>query len=105
MNDEVEKLPLRIDLQEVFKNDSVCVFVNGEEIYHESDVNTNWSVSLADSVEVLLPKGTVEVEVQLPLRNLSRTVDFFLSEPTYLGVKVLKDTLDIDISNTRSLYR
>jgi hypothetical protein len=102
---EEEKIPLRIDLQEVFKNDVVCVFVNGEEIYHESGVTTKWSISLADSVEVLIPEGEVEVEVQLPLRDLSKDVVFFLAEPTYLGVRVLEDMIDIDVSNKRSLYR
>lgn len=102
MNDE--RSPLRIDLQEVFKDDTVVVFVNGEEVYHKTGVTTNWSVSIADTVEVMVPKGGVEVKIHLPLRNLSRTVDFFLSEPVYLGVKVMQDMIDIDISNKRSFY-
>lgn len=99
-----DKILLHIDLQEVFENDTVVILVNDKEVYNRTGVTTNWSVSLADTLEFKVLKGAVEVTIDLPLRNLSKTVDVLVSEPIYLRVKLIEDTLDIDISNKRSFY-
>lgn len=99
-----EKTLLHIDLQEVFKNDTVVIFVNDQEIYHKAGVTTNWSVSLADTLEVAVPPGALAVTIDLPLRKISKTVNVLVTEPIYLRVKIIQDTIDIDISNERSFY-
>jgi hypothetical protein len=104
MSDHEDQVPLRIDFQEVFKDDAVHAYVNGEEVFGKTGVTTNWSVGLADSVEVMVPRDQVEVRVDLPTRNLSRTVDFYPSEPVYLVVKVSQDMIDIDISKQQRTY-
>ena len=79
---------LHIALQEGFSNDEVIIKVNGIEHAHRSAVMTKNQIGYADSVDLELPTGEVQVEVSVPTRGLEQATVVHLNEPVYLGVSV-----------------
>lgn len=79
---------LHVALQDGFVNDSVVVLLGDKEIYHKDAVTTRTQISLADSVEFNSPESQVNVKVDLPARNLSRSIPVDLSRTPYLGISI-----------------
>ncbi len=79
---------LHIDLQEGFQNDTIWIRVDGQIRWQKDDVNTRWQIGLADSVELEVPEGRVQVAVELPNRAVTDSIAFLVSAPVYLGVSV-----------------
>ena len=82
---------LHVDLQEGFTGDSVVVRVNGKEMFQKLGVRTRVQTGYADSFETNVADGSAEVEVVLPLRNLSESIHLEASEPVYLGVSLTRE--------------
>ena len=95
---------LVIDLQDGFSDDTVVIRVDGQEIFHKEGVNTDYSLGRADSVEIQVPEGSVNVEVTVPSRHLSDTIVLEVSTTVYLGVSILDDRIDYRISDEMFLY-
>lgn len=79
---------LRIDLQEGFRNDTVIVRVNGEEVFQKSGVTTRLSASIADSFEVPVEGSPSEVEVEASTRALTGKGKVDAEHTPYLGVSI-----------------
>jgi len=78
---------LRIDLREGFDNDDVEIDVDGQRVYARAGVRTDYSVGLADSVEVDVTGVVVRVHVRLRGRGLSAEKSVPLEASTqYLAV-------------------
>lgn len=77
---------LHIALQEGFVDDTVLIRVDGQELFHETDVRTRFQTGYANSIDLNVEEGTVNVEVAMPLRNLSESVVLMVSAPSYVGV-------------------
>ncbi len=82
---------LHIALQEGFEGDTVVIRVNGKEVFRKPSVKTRLQTGYADSLEVNVQEGPVNVEVTLPARNLSESIEFRASGRVYLGVSVTRD--------------
>jgi hypothetical protein len=95
---------LVIDLQDGFSDDTVVIRVDGQEVFHKEGVNTDYSLGRADSVEIPVPEGCVNVEVTVPSRHLSGTIVLEVSATVYLGVSILDDRIDYRISDEMFLY-
>ena len=84
---------LQIDIQEGFEDDLVIVRVNGTEVFREEGVTTKLLLGATDftsdnAPRVQVPEGSVDVEVLVPSKNLSRTISVQASQKTYLGVSI-----------------
>ena len=90
---------LHIALQEGFFGDTVVVRVNGEEVFRKKDVKTRLQIGFADSVELNVAEGPTQVEVLLPAKNLSESVQLDVSAPTYVGVSVVDGKIIFRISD------
>lgn len=56
---------VEIELGEGFADDDVTVLVDGQELWRQDNVSTNWSVGIADVVRVTAPaSGSPAVEVR-----------------------------------------
>ncbi|MBL8130536.1 MAG: hypothetical protein JNL42_01655 [Anaerolineae bacterium] len=57
---------LHVKLRDGFRNDTVTMRVNGDEVYHKSGVSTRLAISYADAVDIPIeePVVTLEVAVQ-----------------------------------------
>jgi hypothetical protein len=82
---------IHIDLQEGFEGDTVLIRVNGEEVFRRPVVKTRLQIGLADSIQLELPAGLVNIEVALPLRKLSESKALQVSAAVYLGVSVTRE--------------
>ena len=97
-------VPFVIDLQNGFSFDTVVVQVDGQEIFHKKDVNTDYAIGLADSVKIQVPESSVNIEVAVASRQLSDTIVLEVSTKVYLGVSILDDRIDFRISDEMFLY-
>lgn len=79
---------LHVALQEGFNNDTVVVSFDGAEVYRKSGVSTRMQISRADAFESDLPAGRATVKVDVPSRDLSRSIQVDLSRTPYVGVSV-----------------
>jgi hypothetical protein len=81
---------LHIAFQEGFMDDTVVVRANGKEVCHKPNVTTRLQIGYADSCEADVRENTVNVEVILPLRSLSKAIPIVFddSTPVYLGLSV-----------------
>lgn len=79
---------LRIDLQEGFQNDEVVIRIDEQEVYRKAGVQTNLAIALADSVELSVSEGTLNVEVAVPSRSGSESVTVAVQDPTYLAFSI-----------------
>lgn len=95
---------LVIDLQDGFSDDTVVVQVDGQEKYDKQGVNTDYALGLADSVEIQVPEGSVNVQITVPSRQLSGTIVLEVSTTVYLGVCILDDRIDYRISDEMFQY-
>lgn len=88
LSEEVAMTPLAIDLQDGFTDDLVVIQVDDQEIFRKEGVQTSLLLGYADLVEIEVPEGTVNVEIILPSRNLSETLELQVSKATYLGISI-----------------
>ncbi|MCG8603684.1 hypothetical protein MJD09_01610 [bacterium] len=95
---------LGIDFQDGFSDDTVVVRVDGQVIFQKKGVNTDYSLGRADSVEIRVKEGTVNVDVHVPSRNLSDTAALEVSTKVYLGVSINDDKISFRISDEMFLY-
>ena len=56
-------MTLRIRLGDGFQNNKVSVLVDGKQVYDRSGVSTDWTISRADSFDVKVDSGSVQLEV------------------------------------------
>jgi len=86
-------LVLTIALQDGFTDDLVVVRVNGREVCRKEGVKTKLMLGYADSFEVHVPEGPVNVEVTLPLRDLTETIVLQASKAVYLGFYIRNERI------------
>jgi len=89
---------LHIALQEGFDGDVVVVRVNGKEALRKKDVTTRMQIGLADSVDTVWDGESARVEVEVPTRNISGTIEEPLQGESYLGISILKGAIDGRVS-------
>lgn len=80
---------LHIALQEGFDSEAVVIRVNDKEVFNKQDVRTRLQIGLADSFEVEVERGPATVEILLPRKNLTKTIQINIPEEPYLGVSLV----------------
>ena len=97
-------IPLVIDLQDGFADDTVAISVEGQEILNRDQVTTNYAIGRADSVQTDVAPGPIRVEIRIPTRHLTDQITLDLSTATYLGVSLAGDKISVRISGEMFLY-
>lgn len=92
--------PLVIDLTEGFKNDTIILRLDEEEVYRASGVSTNWSAGIADTTTVEAPAGASTLTVAVPTRKLAQAVEFVVTEPLFIVVAIGAEGLEINTHTT-----
>lgn len=90
-----------VDLQNGFINDYVIIKINHEEVFQRKDVKSNPLLGYAISFQKDVPEGSLDIEVRLPEKDLSKTISLKISGPLYLGISI-KDSKISFITNERS---
>jgi hypothetical protein len=89
---------LHIALQEGFEDTTVVIRVAGREAFNKDHVNTKLQIGLADSFDVAVESGSVSIEVELPSRSLSKSIELQVPEAIYLGVSVISGRIEYKVS-------
>lgn len=95
---------LTIDLQAGFTNDTVIIQANNQEVFRKENVQTQLLLGYADSLEVEVPEGAVRIEIVMPSRNLSETIELQAASDTFLAVSVQEQRIIYRVSNEPSGY-
>jgi hypothetical protein len=94
-----EMAKLRVDFQEGFADDEVEIKINGQESLHREGVTTKRMLGLASSSEIQVPSNqTVDVEIELPKKHLSKSISLPPSESVFLGVSVRDGEIKFTVS-------
>jgi len=95
---------LTIDLQEGFAGDTVAIRANRAEVYRRTGVSTNLAISLADSIELELPEGEVDLEIEVPTRGAAHSLRIALTGHLFLTVSLVEGRIETSTSTERPLY-
>ena len=77
---------LHVDLQEGFLGEPVVATVNGRELFRKDSVRTRTQIGLADSFEIVLPPGPVEIA--LTARGTTADISVSLSTDLFVAVSI-----------------
>lgn len=90
---------LRIALQDGFEGDTVVVKVNGKEVFKQENIKTKRQIGKAASFEVKVEQGSANVEVSLPLKNLSEKIAVKVSGEVHLGISLAEGKIEHRVSS------
>lgn len=79
---------ITLDLQEGFAGETVEVRLDGREVWR-GEVRTDWSIGLAERVQVEVPAGGGAVSVTVPSRPASIDLVLKPGEAPVLGVSLI----------------
>jgi hypothetical protein len=95
---------LSIDLQDGFAGDTVVIRSGGEEVARLDGVTTNFVISRADAVDVELPDGELEVQVEVPTQGLTASRSLVLADGVFLTANVVAGSLKLAQVPERPVY-
>jgi hypothetical protein len=93
-------MSLVVDLTEGFKDDTVILELDDEEVYHERGLSTNWSAGIATSATIEAPAGAATLTVSVPTRRLKQTLELDVTEPLFVVIAIAEDRLEINSHTT-----
>ncbi len=79
---------LEIDLQEGFADDAVQITADGQEVFNQKGVSTDYSIGLAKKLRCELPEKRVTIEVTVSSRKLSASTEVDTGATKHLGVSL-----------------
>jgi hypothetical protein len=87
MPSDDQTVTLAVHLQDGFNEDTVVLTLNGEEVFRKEQITYSPLLGYADvSFEQQVNPGPIELQVQLPERGWSGSIDLEPSSDTYIGV-------------------
>lgn len=90
---------LHIALQEGFEDETVVIRVAGREAFRKDNVRTKLQIGLADSFELNVEEGPVSLEIDLPKKSLSKSIELQVPNTVYLGVSLIAGKIQHKISH------
>lgn len=79
---------LTVALEDGYADEPVEVRIDGRRAFRKEHVRTRTQISLAESFESTVPEGPILLEIDLPARNLSRSITVEVSERLFVGISV-----------------
>jgi len=83
-----ETVPLHIHLQDGFRDDSLKLELNNEEVLREDKVTTDLRIARAKKFTISVPRGRLVVKVEILTLGLVGDYKFKVDSETYLGISV-----------------
>lgn len=87
-------MTLRVRLGDGFKDDTVRLRVNGEQVYHKSGVTTDLRISRADTVDVAAAAPGVRLEVAVE-GGPSAVADVELPQTPFVEASIVDGRLEL----------
>ena len=86
---------LHVALQEGFLDDTVSIHVGGREVFRRESMRTRLQTGYADSYEMDVADGPLEVRIEVPSQHLASTLTVDVSGAAYLGVSIIAGTIRV----------
>ena len=90
---------LHIALQEGFEDETVVIRVAGKDAFRKDNVRTKLQIGLADSFDTNVEEGPVSIEIEVPSKGLSRSIELQVPNTVYLGVSIIAGKIEYKISH------
>lgn len=90
---------VHVALQEGFDAELVAVTINRAEIFRKEEVTTDLRIGLADSFETPIQEGPITIEVHLPKRNISGSIDVQFASSVYVAVSKRAGSIQFKVSD------
>lgn len=87
-------------LQEGFREDTVIVRINGQEMRRKEGVSSDPRIGLAASFDLPLPEGPVKLEVELADRGLSNSVTVDFAGTAYVAISHVDGRIDFKVADS-----
>ena len=84
---------MEIHLQEGWDDDHVQVTIDRAGFVDQYSVSTDYSLGLAWMERFSIPAGEHEVEVEVPIRQLSERLSVVVEGEFYLGIRIDNDQI------------
>lgn len=83
-------------LEAGFDDDEVVVRVRNGPQAVRRHVHTDYSIGLAEEIELAVPPGLVDIEIEVPTRDLSHDIRLDTRTTSYLAVSLSPDGRTIE---------
>jgi hypothetical protein len=93
-------VPLSIDLQDGFKDDSVIIRINDEVVFDQHKVTTKMLTGLAGSINSDVQPGPVRININVETKRITGTISLVISEDTFLGISIINGKIVHLVSGT-----
>jgi hypothetical protein len=95
---------LEIDLQEGFADDAVQITADGQEVFNQTGVSTDYAIGLAKKLQLDLPEKRVQIEVRVSSRRLTGSTEVNTDASGYLGVSVGEGEIVFQVQSEGFIY-
>ena len=99
-----EMVTLSIDFQEGFVDDTIVLQVNGEEVFHKEHISTKLVIGLADSFETEVETGSVNIEINIQTKNVTKNLLLEVSADTNIGISIMNGEIEYIVSDKPFRY-
>lgn len=83
-----ETFPLHIHLQDGFKDDTIILELNNEEVLRQEKITTDLRTAIAKRFITSVTKGRVNVKVEIPSLKLVSNSEIMVDSEIYLGISI-----------------
>ncbi|HEX5977385.1 MAG TPA: hypothetical protein VFY68_08920 [Nitrososphaeraceae archaeon] len=83
------KFTLFVDIQEGFKDDTLIVKVNGNDVFVKEHITTNLLYGPAASFSTDINEGLARMEAVVPHRNLQCSYEFQVDSDMYIAISII----------------
>lgn len=90
---------LFIHLQEGFDSDLVVIKLNGKEKFRHKQVTTKMLLGYAEVVEFQVSGGAAILQITLPQKKLTETIDLSPSADAHIAVSILDNQIAYQVSD------
>lgn len=89
---------LSVALQEGFADDTVALYLDGQEVFRKEHLTTHPFLGVADSIALQVEDRTALLEITVESRGLSKSMPLEITRDTYIGVSLVEGDLDTFVS-------
>lgn len=80
---------LTIDFQEGFRNDTVTISIDGKQVVHEENIETQMLLGVAKSFEMKIAPGERVIEIAVPTQNVKHEMSLNITSDVFIGTSII----------------
>lgn len=84
---------LTIDFQSGFLEDSIIVRVNDKVVFEQENFSTDYSIGLADTLEIFVEEEEAQITVEVESKGISDSIVIKMKPKIFLGISTYEDKI------------